>query len=149
MSYCFDIIRNAINSCEGVDGIPYFSIERILGRLSEMCLSSKVKSYSDTRIFLQAINLFSTKYYLQIALSPDSSEAFFVLNNHFFILPGEDAAIAVLESLYNDNLILEIQRRHAEQEKNRIKNERLARLKRIYMESKKNESLIIPDWRDL
>ncbi len=132
LSYCFDIIRNAINSCEGVDGTPYFSIERILGRLSESNLSSKVKSYSDTRIFLQAINVFSTNYYLQIALSPDSSEAFFVFNNHFFILPNEDATISVLEALYNDNIILEIQRRHAEHEKCRIKNERLARLRKMY-----------------
>ncbi len=137
LSYCFDIIRNAINSCEGVEGTPFLSIERILGRLSEMSLSSKVKSYSDTRIFLQAINLFSTKYYLQIALSPDSSEAFFVINNHFFILPSEETAISVLGALYNDNIILEIQRRHAEHEKCRIKNERLARLKQMYRDSKR------------
>ncbi len=137
LSYCFDIIRNAIASYDGVDGTPFLSNERILERMSEINLSSKVKSYSDTRIFLQAINVFSTNYYLQIALTPDSSEAYFVLNNHFFILPNEEAAISVLGALYNDNIILEIQRRHAEQEKSRIKNERLARLRNMYNESKK------------
>ncbi len=135
LSYCFEIIRNAITSCDGIDGIPSFSVERILKGLSDLNLSANVRSYSEARIFLQPFNVLSTNYYLQIALSPDSDEAFFVLNNHFFQLPNEAAAIAVLEALYGDTLLLEIQRRQAEREKSRIKNERLARLKQMYRES--------------
>ncbi len=75
LSYCFEIIRNAITSCDGIDGIPSFSVERILKGLSDLNLSANVRSYSEARIFLQPFNVLSTNYYLQIALSPDSEEA--------------------------------------------------------------------------
>ncbi len=135
LSYLFCIVRDAITSCEGVDILHTFSVERILNRISDRNLSSKVRSYSDTRIFLQVFNVFSSSYYFQIALSQNQEEAYFVLNNHFFPLPNEEAAIAVLEALYGDTFLLEIQKRHAEHEKCRIKNERLARLKQMFRES--------------